>query len=51
MSVSEENPIFFYYPEEDNVLGQHEKRLNGTNTEEIRARRHRKLFQLLSNNK
>ena len=28
--------MFFYYPEEDNVLGQHETSLNGTNTEEIR---------------
>ena len=36
MSVSEENPNVFYYPEEDNVLGQHETSLNETNTEEIR---------------
>ena len=31
MPVSEENPNVFYYPEVDNVLGQHE-----TNTDEIR---------------
>ena len=36
MSVSEENPNVFYYPEEDNVLGQHETSLNETNIEEIR---------------
>ena len=28
--------MFFYYPEEDDVLGQHETSLNGTNSEEIR---------------
>ena len=28
--------MFFYYPEEDNVLGQHETSLNETNTEKIR---------------
>ena len=34
MSVSEEKPnVFFYYPEEDHVLGQHETSLNGTNTD------------------
>ena len=26
----------FFYPEEDNVLGQYETSLNGTNTEEVR---------------
>ena len=36
MSVSEENPNVFHYPEEDNVLGQHETSLNETNIEEIR---------------
>ena len=37
MSVSEENPnVFFYNPEEDNVLGQHETSLNETDIEEIR---------------
>ena len=28
--------MFFYYPEEDSVLGQHETNLNETNIEEIR---------------
>ena len=35
MSVSEENPNVFHYPQEDNV-GQHETSLNETNIEEIR---------------
>ena len=36
MSVSEKNPNVYYYPEEDNLLGQHETSLNETKIEEIR---------------
>ena len=37
LSVSEENPPnVFHYPKEDNVLVQHETRLNETNIEDIR---------------
>ena len=36
LCVSEENPNVSYYPEEDNVLGQHETSLNETNIEDIR---------------
>ena len=30
--VSEENPNVFYYPEKDNILGQHEASLNFKHT-------------------
>ena len=35
MSVSEENPNVFHYPEENDVLGQHETSLNETYIEEF----------------